>query len=129
MEEATFGRAFSSGMAATDCALRAILRPGDHVVMPDDSYGGTFRIIDKVFTQWGIDYTAVALSDLDAVRDAITPKTKLIIVAVFVALLSIAGFVAAKLEAIEPGGSCENSSQRDSCSGPGAAVCRSSPHT
>ena len=80
VEEATFGRAFSSGMAATDCALRAILRPGDHVVMPDDAYGGTFRIIDKVFTQWGIDYTAVALSDLDAVRNAITSKTKLIIV-------------------------------------------------
>jgi cystathionine gamma-synthase len=80
VEEATFGRAFSSGMAATDCALRAILRPGDHVVMPDDAYGGTFRIIDKVFTQWGIDYAAVALSDLDAVRNAITPKTKLIIV-------------------------------------------------
>src|SRR6476469_9683819 len=80
VEEASFGRAFSSGMAATDCALRAILRPGDHVVMPDDAYGGTFRIIDKVFTQWGIDYTAVALSDLDAVRNAITPKTKLIIV-------------------------------------------------
>src|ERR1700754_2749174 len=80
VEEATFGRAFSSGMAATDCALRAILRPGDHVVMPDDAYGGTFRIIDKVFTQWGIDYTAVALSDLDAVRNAITPQTKLIVV-------------------------------------------------
>jgi cystathionine gamma-synthase len=80
VEEATFGRAFSSGMAATDCALRAILRPGDHVVMPDDAYGGTFRIIDKVFTQWGIDYTAVALSDLDAVRNAVTSKTKLIVV-------------------------------------------------
>ena len=58
VEEAAFGRAFSSGMAATDCALRAVLRPGDHVVMPDDAYGGTFRLIDKVFTKWGIDYTA-----------------------------------------------------------------------
>ncbi len=78
VEEAAFGRAFSSGMAATDCALRALLRPGDHLVMPDDAYGGTFRLIDKVFTDWGIDYTAVALSDLDAVRAAITPKTRLI---------------------------------------------------
>jgi hypothetical protein len=51
----------------------------------------------------------------------LSAKTKLVIIAVFVALLSIAGFVAAKLEAIQPGGSCENSSQRDSCSGPGAA--------
>jgi cystathionine gamma-synthase len=78
VEEAAYGRAFSSGMAATDCALRALLRPGDHVVMPDDAYGGTFRLIDKVFTNWGITYTAVALSDLDAVREAITPKTRLI---------------------------------------------------
>src|ERR1044072_3408373 len=78
VEEAVYGRAFSSGMAATDCALRAVLRPGDHVVMPDDAYGGTFRLIDKGFTQWGIDYTAVSLADLDAVGAAITPQTKLI---------------------------------------------------
>jgi cystathionine gamma-synthase len=80
VEEAEYGRAFASGMAATDCALRAVLRPGDHVVMPDDAYGGTFRLIDKVFTQWGVDYTAVSLADLDAVRAAITPRTKLILV-------------------------------------------------
>jgi cystathionine gamma-synthase len=80
VEDAAFGRAFSSGMAATDCVLRALLRPGDHLVMPDDAYGGTFRLIDKVFTKWGIEYTAVALSDLDAVRAAVIPKTKLIVV-------------------------------------------------
>jgi cystathionine gamma-synthase len=78
VEEGAFGRAFSSGMAATDCVLRAVLRPGDHVVIPDDAYGGTFRLIDKVFTQWGVTYTPVALSDLDAVRAAITPRTRLI---------------------------------------------------
>lgn len=78
VEDGTFGRAFSSGMAATDCALRAVLRPGDHVVIPDDAYGGTFRLIDKVFTQWGVQHTPVALSDLDAVRTAITATTKLI---------------------------------------------------
>jgi cystathionine gamma-synthase len=78
VEGGTFGRAFASGMAATDCALRALLRPGDHVIIPDDAYGGTFRLIDKVFTKWGIDYTPVALSDLDAVRAAVTPATKLI---------------------------------------------------
>ena len=65
-------------MAATDCALRALLRPGDHVVIPDDAYGGTFRLIDKVFTQWGVTHTPVALSDLDAVRAAITPQTRLV---------------------------------------------------
>ncbi len=78
VEGATFGRAFSSGMAATDCALRALLRPGDHVVIPDDAYGGTFRLIDKVFTQWGVTHTPVALSDLDVVRAAITPTTRLL---------------------------------------------------
>ncbi|HEY6574521.1 MAG TPA: cystathionine gamma-synthase [Mycobacterium sp.] len=78
VEGGTFGRAFASGMAATDCALRASLRPGDHVIIPDDAYGGTFRLIDKVFTKWGIDYTPVALSDLDAVRAAVTAATKLI---------------------------------------------------
>ncbi len=78
VEDGAHGRAFSSGMAASDCALRAILRPGDHVVIPDDAYGGTFRLIDKVFTRWGIAYTPVALSDLDAVRAAITPQTRLI---------------------------------------------------
>jgi cystathionine gamma-synthase len=78
VEGGTYGRAFSSGMAATDCTLRAVLRPGDHVVIPDDAYGGTFRLIDKVFTQWGITHTPVALSDLDAVRGALTAQTKLI---------------------------------------------------
>ena len=78
VEEGTFGRAFSSGMAATDCALRAMLRPGDHVVIPNDAYGGTFRLIDKVFTHWNVGYTTIALSDLNAVRDAITPQTRLI---------------------------------------------------
>lgn len=78
VEEAEFGRAFSSGMAATDCALRALLRPGDHVVIPNDAYGGTFRLIDKVFTHWGVKYTAVPQSDVDTVRDAITDATKLI---------------------------------------------------
>ncbi|MBW0015328.1 cystathionine gamma-synthase [Mycobacterium sp.] len=78
VEEGAFARAFGSGMAATDCALRAMLRPGDHVVIPNDAYGGTFRLIDKVFTQWDVSYTPVSLSDLDALRAAITPRTRLI---------------------------------------------------
>src|SRR3979409_187664 len=78
VEGGAFGRAFSSGMAATDCALRAMLRPGDHVVIPNDAYGGTFRLIDKVFTLWGLTYTAVPQSDVDAVRAAINDATKLI---------------------------------------------------
>lgn len=78
VEDGTYARAFGSGMAATDCALRAVLRPGDHVVIPNDAYGGTFRLIDKVFTQWNVEYTPVALHELDAVAAAITPRTRLI---------------------------------------------------
>ena len=78
VEEGRYGRAFSSGMAASDCALRAVLRPGDHIIIPDDAYGGTFRLIDKVFRQWGVRHTPVHLSDLDAVRDAVTDDTRLI---------------------------------------------------
>jgi cystathionine gamma-synthase len=76
LEGGSYGRAFSSGMAATDCALRSLLRPGDHLVIPDDAYGGTFRLIDKVFSQWGITYTVAAVNDLDAIRAAVQPRTK-----------------------------------------------------
>lgn len=78
LEEGRYGRAFSSGMAATDCALRTVLRPGDHLVIPNDAYGGTFRLIDKVFTQWNIEYSVAPVSDVDAVREAIRPNTKLV---------------------------------------------------
>src|ERR1700758_4261412 len=78
VEEGAFGRAFSSGMAATDCALRATLRPGDHLVIPNDAYGGTFRLIDKVFTHWGIEYSVAQVSDPDSVRNALRPNTKLV---------------------------------------------------
>ncbi|MBF6277194.1 MULTISPECIES: cystathionine gamma-synthase [Nocardia] len=78
LESGSHGRAFSSGMAATDCVLRATLRPGDHLVIPNDAYGGTFRLIDKVFTQWGIEYSVAPVSDPDAVANALRPNTKLV---------------------------------------------------
>lgn len=78
LEGGVYGRAYSSGMAATDCALRSILRPGDHLVIPDDAYGGTFRLIDKVFSQWGIDYSIAAVNDLDAIKAAVNDRTKAI---------------------------------------------------
>lgn len=78
LEGGRHGRAFASGMAATDALLRATCRPGDHVVIPDDAYGGTFRLIDKVFRHWGIEHTAVGLSDVDAVRAALRPTTRLV---------------------------------------------------
>lgn len=78
LENGAYGRAFGSGMAATDCLLRSALRPGDHLVIPNDAYGGTFRLIDKVFTQWGIEYTPAAVNDADEVRAALRPNTKLV---------------------------------------------------
>jgi cystathionine gamma-synthase len=72
------GLAFASGLAAEDTLLRTVCRPGDHVVIPDDAYGGTFRLFAKVLLRWGLDWTAARVSDVDAVRAAITPKTKLI---------------------------------------------------
>ncbi|MEV0434056.1 cystathionine gamma-synthase [Nocardia sp. GTS18] len=78
LESGSYGRAFASGMAATDCALRAVLRPGDHIVIPDDAYGGTFRLIDKVFSQWGIEHSPAHIANLDEVRAAIRPNTKLV---------------------------------------------------
>jgi cystathionine gamma-synthase len=70
--------AFSSGMAASDVVLRSVLRPGDHLVLGNDAYGGTFRLIDKVLSLWGIEHTVADLSKVDEVRAAIRPETKLI---------------------------------------------------
>ncbi|EHR52644.1 cystathionine beta-lyase/cystathionine gamma-synthase [Saccharomonospora marina XMU15] len=70
--------AFASGMAASDAVLRTALRPGDHLLLGNDAYGGTFRLIDKVLTGWGVSYSVVPLSDPDEVRAAVRPQTKLI---------------------------------------------------
>ncbi|MGI8418475.1 MAG: cystathionine gamma-synthase [Nakamurella sp.] len=78
LEGGCSGHAFASGMAAADTAIRSMLKPGDHLVMPNDAYGGTFRLIDKICVPWGLTYSAVPLADLDAVRAATTPATKLI---------------------------------------------------
>jgi cystathionine gamma-synthase len=78
LEGGAHALAFASGMAASDVALRSMTRPGDHVILGNDAYGGTFRLIDKVMTLWGVEYTAVDLSDLDATRAALRPTTKII---------------------------------------------------
>jgi cystathionine gamma-synthase len=73
------GLAFASGLAAEDTLLRAVCRPGDHVVIPSDAYGGTYRLFSKVAENWGLSWTAVPLDDLDQVRAAFRPgATKLI---------------------------------------------------
>jgi cystathionine gamma-synthase len=78
LEGGRHGQAFASGMAAADTLVRAVLRPGDHLIIPADAYGGTFRLIDKVGVPWGLEYTPVPLADLDAVRAAVRPATKLV---------------------------------------------------
>ena len=79
VEGGAAGFAFSSGLAAEDTLLRAVLRPGDHVVVPNDAYGGTYRLIARVFGPWGIEHTPVDLSNPDAVLEAIQPgRTKLV---------------------------------------------------
>ncbi|MQS99227.1 cystathionine gamma-synthase [Streptomyces jumonjinensis] len=72
------GLAFASGLAAEDCLLRALLAPGDHVVIPNDAYGGTFRLFAKVVARWGVEWSVADTSDPAAVRAALTPRTRLI---------------------------------------------------
>ncbi|WZH54167.1 MAG: cystathionine gamma-synthase [Nocardioides alkalitolerans] len=79
LEEGERGFAFASGLAAEDTLLRALARPGDHVVIPDDAYGGTYRLVDKVARPWGLEHTPAPVSDVDAVRAAVRPgATKLV---------------------------------------------------
>jgi len=66
--------AFASGMAASDCLIRALCQPGDHVLIPMDAYGGTFRLFDKVLTSWNITYRPVHMSDPAAVRAALSDR-------------------------------------------------------
>jgi cystathionine gamma-synthase len=71
--------AFASGLAAEDTLLRAVCRPGDHVIIPDDAYGGTFRLFARVAQRWGLTWSAARISDVDAVRAAVRPgQTRMI---------------------------------------------------
>ncbi|CAL9510502.1 cystathionine gamma-synthase [Streptomyces radiopugnans] len=70
------GLAFASGLAAEDCLLRTLLTPGDHVVIPNDAYGGTFRLFAKVAERWGVEWDVADSSDPAAVRAALRPRTK-----------------------------------------------------
>jgi cystathionine gamma-synthase len=78
LERGSRGLAFASGLAAEDTLLRTVLSPGAHVVVPNDAYGGTYRLFAKVAARWGVENTPVPLDDLDAVRAAIRPETRLI---------------------------------------------------
>ncbi len=78
LEGGARGLAFASGLAAEDALLRTVCQPGSHVVIPDDAYGGTFRLFAKVLERWGVSYTPTPLGDLAAVRAALRPETVLI---------------------------------------------------
>ena len=66
---------FASGLAAEDALLRAILTPGDHVLMGNDVYGGTHRLVNRLHVPWGVELSTAEMSDPDAVRAAIRPGT------------------------------------------------------
>jgi cystathionine gamma-synthase len=78
LEGGARGLAFASGLAAEDCILRTLCAPYDHVVVPGDAYGGTFRLVDKVFGRWGVAHASVNLANLDALAAAMTPKTTVV---------------------------------------------------
>ncbi|MDI2128825.1 cystathionine gamma-synthase [Yinghuangia seranimata] len=79
LEAGARGLAFASGLAAEDCLLRTVCKPGDHVVIPNDAYGGTFRLFAKVLDRWGLEWTPAPSGDVAAVRAAIRPgRTKVI---------------------------------------------------
>ena len=79
LEEGGRGVAFSSGMAAEDALVRVVCSPGDHVVIPDDAYGGTYRLFKQVFEPWGLDHTPASVHDTAAIAAAVQPgKTKIV---------------------------------------------------
>ncbi|MEU8296743.1 cystathionine gamma-synthase [Micromonospora sp. NPDC048909] len=79
LEGGPVGLAFASGLAAEDTLLRTVCKPGDHVVIPDDAYGGTYRLFARVVERWGLDFTPAKVSDPDAIRAAVQPgRTKIV---------------------------------------------------
>lgn len=126
LEKGTHGLVFSSGLAAMDCILHQ-LRSGDHAVLSDDVYGGTFRQIDKVFRHLGIETTRADMTDLDAVEAAFTPRTRLVWLETpsnpmlkVIDIRAVRGLIDRKAESMTP-----SPGLRDSSAGPlGAPITR-----
>ena len=78
LEGADFAVAYASGMAAVDVVLRVLLKPGDHIVVSNDAYGGTYRLIQQVFTLWGVENTVVDMTNPEEVAAAVKDNTKVI---------------------------------------------------
>jgi len=74
LEEGTAALAFASGLAAEDCLLRTVCSPGDHVLIPDDAYGGTYRLFARVLAGWGLSHSVVPISDITAVREQLAAR-------------------------------------------------------
>ncbi len=79
IEGARHAFSFSSGLAAEDALIRALLEPGDRIVIGDDVYGGTYRLIDRVLGPWGVRHQVVDMSDLEAVRETVTGDSTAIV--------------------------------------------------
>ena len=77
LESAAHGLAFASGLAASDAVLR-LVAPGDHIVIPNDAYGGTYRLVARVFEPAGYAYSPVDMTSLDALSAAWRTETKLV---------------------------------------------------
>jgi cystathionine gamma-synthase len=102
--EGGLGTAFSSGMAATHALITVVAEAGGHIVLPADLYGGTYRLVDKVLTRWGLEYTLVDQTDLDLLEGAVRPDTRLIWVETptnpLLNVIDIAGVVARRRGAL-----------------------------
>ena len=77
LEEGKYGLAFASGVAATTAVFN-LLKTGDHIVAGDDMYGGTYRLLEKVFKKWGVTVTYADVDDISSFEKAVSKKTKLI---------------------------------------------------
>lgn len=77
LEDGRYGLAFASGVAAT-AAVFNLLKPGNHIVVGDDIYGGTYRLLEKIFKPWGLEISFINIDDINNFESAIKKKTKLI---------------------------------------------------
>ena len=79
LEKGKYGIAFSSGLAATN-ALMSLVKSGDHIIISNNVYGGTYRLYELILKDFGLDYSWVDTSDLKNIEDAINPNTKLVFI-------------------------------------------------
>lgn len=75
VEGGKYALSFSSGLAAIDVLLRSTIKPGDNILLGNDVYGGTYRLLSKVFVPWGVGLDVVNITDLKAVETALAPST------------------------------------------------------